>query len=199
MSVALGCGGTSPPGTRTLSTSGAPSRKTAVLRYTAFARSGEIRNGLTVSVSHAVADCDLSYRTKGAMRCFLGDEIRDPCYAEGHGPQTRSVVCVNSPWDRSVTRARTPLGFIAQASQVDAPGPWAIELVGGFRCTGLGGATIAIGDRRMNYGCWLPGKPKSMADLFGEPDRRHAQWTIYVARDGDVRSMRRAAIKTVWR
>jgi hypothetical protein len=199
-SVAVGCGDrSSPSASTTRSASSAPNPTTALVRYTPFTPSGTIQSGLTVAESDAIADCDLSYLTKGAMRCFLGDEIRDPCYAERKRPPTRAVVCVYSPWDAEVTRARTPRGFVVRAAKVEGAVPWALELVDGFRCTELGGATTLVGNRRLNYGCVSPRKRTSHADLYGEPDKQRPRWTIYEARGSDVRAMRRVAIKTAWR
>ena len=89
-----------------------------------------------------------------AYRCFAGNFLYDPCWAERGG--TPAVLCLAFPW--SVTDIRldlsAPLSAIPVAAGPAAPAePWGLELAGGQRCVLLQGAHSVFDGRVIDYYC----------------------------------------------
>jgi hypothetical protein len=86
-----------------------------------------------------------------AYRCFAGNFLYDPCWAERAG--TPTVLCLAVPWSMTVIRLglSAPLGAIPPAP---APSePWGVELAGGQRCALLQGAHSVFDGRVIDYYC----------------------------------------------
>ena len=137
-----------------------PSPATQVSRWSPFDTAGKLKPALTVeSVKHGQCT-DIGYTLVGgvAYRCGAGNGLYDACWRDGPN-QTEFVVCLGSPWDRKVTRMRSPHLLLYPGVTFDppAPYPWAIELRDGTRCVveqGAHSSFTARGKRWIvDYGC----------------------------------------------
>jgi hypothetical protein len=104
----------------------------------------------TKTASHA--GCEPGSEAIGrAYRCFAGNFLYDPCWAERAGSPT--VLCLAFPW--SVTDIRldvdAPLSAIPAAAGTSEP--WGLELADGQRCLLLQGAHSLFGSRVIDYYC----------------------------------------------
>lgn len=117
-------------------------------------------------------------RRADAYRCVEGNQILDPCFVPTSGHAT-IVACVQDPRIRyaTVLRLTSPLpahdGTRLKAGQGQ---PWAFDLATAEQCGVVGGATLAVGTLRLNYGC-SPG-----ASVYGDVARTGRQWTALVWR-----------------
>ncbi len=103
----------------------------------------------TTTVSHA--GCEPGSEAIGlAYRCFAGNELYDPCWAE-RAP-TPSVLCLAQPW--SVTDIRLEVDAPLSAIPPTAPSePWGLELANGQRCELAQGAHSLFDGRVIDYYC----------------------------------------------
>lgn len=94
-----------------------------------------------------------------AFRCMLDDYIYDPCFLNNGGG---FVVCPTNPYnsfkyfnasfdntsDSILDNRYTPEQYMKKIHY-----PWYIKLYDGSECSFLTGATMLIGNMRMDYGC----------------------------------------------
>jgi hypothetical protein len=110
-----------------------------------------------------------------AYRCFLtqsepnGGNIADPCFSDPFG-SLGYLLCFESPVDLNAVEVEPTNAIGVGQSTPDSP-PWALKLTNGQFCVFITGATAALGNERLNYGC-----PKG--DVYGDPDRSQPQWTV---------------------
>lgn len=173
------------------------SAATEVQTYDPIDDDGTLRAGLTVERGGTTAECwTESYAAYGAIRCSVGDFIRDPCFIDTRVEQN-AVLCVRDPW------STVALGYDVEGDLPDPTGPkvtpWALELKSGARCTFAQGAGQAVGSFRMNYICSKSKKRRSPVPLYGSPNRSRPTWTIRGARSFKSQSLYRVAISTAWR
>jgi hypothetical protein len=162
--AACGSGGSgaasaSPPGTRQVHVSPVTAAGAPVAGYRVTSRA-------------ARAQCSPGSEAVGqAYRCFAGNTVYDPCWAERAGSPT--VLCVADPWLHTVAelRVRSPLGAVP-AEGGGSPGePWGVQLAGGQRCVLAQGAHGAFDGVAVDYYC-APG-----LSLLRGLDRGPATWT----------------------
>jgi hypothetical protein len=137
---------------------------------------GTLRDGFTV-LHRAHGSCfthSLSTDRPVAWRCFEGDDIWDPCFAESE--HSVVVACAESPFSHTVEL----LSLEKPLSDGDNPTtkwlqpkamPWGLRLTGGDTCVFATGATDAVRGDRLNYACRKTGW------IIGAPDRSTAMWT----------------------
>jgi hypothetical protein len=106
----------------------------------------------TTTTSHA--GCEPGSEAIGqAYRCFAGNTVYDPCWAERAA--TPSVLCLPYPW--SVTDVRlevdAPLTPIATIPAATPNEPWGLELANGQRCELFQGAHTLFDGRVIDYFC----------------------------------------------
>lgn len=126
--------------------SGAPSAKTEIVRWSPFTSDAAVKKSLTVR-EEGTGRCSDTYTTAGdiAYRCSRGNYLYFPCWRDGPHP-TSYVVCIGDPWSKSLARIRSPglLHYPGVTFRDDAYSPWAIELESGERCRLFQGAHSAI-------------------------------------------------------
>ncbi len=110
-----------------------------------------------------------------AWRCFVGNEIEDPCFTGG----AASVVCpTGGPWTGSGIEIRLNQPLPTNRANTGEEGksrrPWALQTVGGLDCQFAAGVTSVVDGMRLNYIC---GSDKLW--LYGEPNRSTSSWKIY--------------------
>jgi hypothetical protein len=130
-----------------------------------------------------------------AWRCFLGDNILDPCFSNAGGTST-FVLCAEDPWSSVVRLALTkplPQDMANEASDdPTAKHPWAIKLDDGKKCVAFTGATGAIAGIGVSYGCDGGGF------LAGEPHRGKQTWTIFYGSSYDAKTLAERPIADAW-
>ena len=128
-----------------------------------------------------------------AYRCFVGNFIHDPCFANNLG-SANYVLCPLSFPGSKVLRIRLTRSLPAanpSSNPMRYP-PWALQLAGGRWCEILSGATGVIAGVRINYGCAGGGI------LLGNPRRGSKTWTIFHAKSFNSSSFAPVKIRSVW-
>lgn len=115
-------------------------------------------------------EASLASTDRNAYRCFQGNTIHDPCFADS--THATSVVCFLDPW-HAVTVLRLTRRLPRPGPPLQGPAlPWTIVTTDDRRCVFMTGATALAGGERVNYGC------TDGSYLIGDPDTRPALWTI---------------------
>jgi hypothetical protein len=138
--------------------------------------SGALARGFTVKKNGA-GSCwthSLSTDRSDAWRCFLGNDILDPCFSES--PRSGQVACAEEPFSKTVVILRLTKPLPADENPttkwLQPKGePWALRLANGDTCYFATGATDVVGGERMNYECYGGGW------IVGFVDRATARWT----------------------
>jgi hypothetical protein len=91
----------------------------------------------------------ITVRTADAYRCFAGNEILDPCFAQSRTAHV--VVCYADPWSPGV-RVIVPTVLPAPAP-LAVSHPWALELANGKHCVAATGVVNRIGTLALLYQC----------------------------------------------
>ena len=108
-----------------------------------------------------------------AWRCFVGNDIFDPCFEVG----ADEVACPTvGPWSARGVIVDVQGGLdqtLADPNKQQKGTPWALQLTSGARCRLFGGATNAIDGKRLNYGC------TGGIGLYGDVIRSGRPWTIF--------------------
>jgi eukaryotic-like serine/threonine-protein kinase len=138
--------------------------------------SGALAHGFTVS-QKAAGSCwsqSLSTDRPNSWRCFLGNEILDPCFSAS--PHSGDVACPENAFSKSVVVLRLTKPLPRQENPttkwLQSKGePWGIRLSNGATCYFVTGATDAVGGDRMNYEC------RGKTWVVGFPDRSTTPWT----------------------
>lgn len=97
------------------------------------------------------ADCQEpnSVNRNDAFRCFVGDHIYDPCFANVDGTY---VVCPDTPYGKEQVYALHRTDKAYERTQFDIR-PWYIILTSGQECRFITGATASVAGGRLDYGC----------------------------------------------
>jgi hypothetical protein len=128
-----------------------------------------------------------------AWRCFLGNEIQDPCFSGGGA----FVVCPDGTPD-SRDALRLQLTKPLPRSQANPAGdpthkdPWVIVTAGGAYCYRVTGTTAVAAGRRLTYEC------AGAAALAGGPNRTQRAWTIGLLATAASKHYVTTAIASVW-
>jgi hypothetical protein len=145
-----------------LAACGAPTANPATrqVRISPVTASGTPAGGFRVAATAVNAMCEPGSEAIGqAYRCFAGNAIYDPCWAEKAA--TPAVVCLPYPWSRSevILRLRASLGAVPGQGGPGLGEPWGVELAGGQRCLLAQGAHTEFAGRVIDYYCsarlWL--------------------------------------------
>jgi hypothetical protein len=128
-----------------------------------------------------------------AWRCFAGNYILDPCWAESGG--VLRVVCQGIPWVKTVYRLNLSEPLEKVVPYKNSPA-WGIRLETGNRCGFAEGATNVIDGLRLNYAC-----QRNNVWLAGWIIRTRNPWRIHtvVQAGGTFKLGAVQSIKTVWR
>jgi hypothetical protein len=129
------------------------------------------------------------------MRCFLGNEILDPCFSNATGA-SGFVLCAEDPWS-SVTKLVLTKALPLRQANPETPNPtaaapWAVQLGDGTRCAALTGATGSVAGLGLDYGC------TGGAVLAGVPRRRTPAWKIFYASGFKAKTLAERSISEAW-
>jgi hypothetical protein len=166
--VVAGCGSAAPA---TVSVQGAPPHTQKVYVRPVTSTGAAVR-GYRVTSHAAGGQCSAGSEAIGrAYRCFAGNGVYDPCWAEKASAPT--VLCVPDPWARTAAELRVsaPLSAIPPADAGGAAEPWGVQLSGGQRCVLAQGAHNAFRGQVIDYYC-----PSGLSLLHGL-NLKAATWT----------------------
>lgn len=129
-----------------------------------------------------------------AFRCFVGNFIHDPCFADQTG-FAHYVLCPLYTPGSKVLRINLTKQLPPNPANSDPTryAPWAVRTTSGKWCTILSGATGQVAGMRINYGCTGGGT------LIGNPRRSASSpWTIFYAPGLKANQYRRITLASVW-
>lgn len=132
------------------------SRVTAVVDTEPIDATFHPRAGLTVVEDGAASSCVPGSDSVGdAYRCFSGNGIYDPCWADNGSTTTPSVVCQRAPWDTTVEQFMVPSGLegFTENVPIDRTFPWGVQLTDGERCVAVQGAHDNYDGKVVDYTC----------------------------------------------
>jgi hypothetical protein len=117
----------------------------------------EPRSGLTIRVAAQHATCEAGSDSVGnAYRCFAGNEIYDPCWADETPGRAPSVLCQSAPWQHTLIRLRLTAGlppFLSAPQPPELGDPWGVQLTDGTRCLAAQGAHGTAFGKVIEYSC----------------------------------------------
>ncbi len=164
--------------------------------YGPFSASGRVLMSVKSTKSGYCWTSSETTPRRDAWRCLIGNNIYDPCFSSA--AKTGVVLCPTAPWSNAGIEIKLTTKLPTSAANhgglsLSNP-PWALQLTGGHDCLFSGGATAAIGGRRLNYFC----SGLSSAGLWGYPDRNVEPWTIYEAPASAKRLTTTVTIRRAW-
>jgi hypothetical protein len=113
--------------------------------------------GLKITTAGKPATCSAGSDSVGnAYRCFSGNDIYDPCWADETPGQSPSVLCQDAPWQKSVVRLKVKDGlspFLTAPPRRQIGSPWGVQLSDGKLCLALQGAHGSAFGKIVEYGC----------------------------------------------
>ena len=193
VSVLAACGSGGSGGAGASPSTAAP--RTQQVHVSPVTAAGARVAGFRVTSRAAHAQCSAGSEAIGqAYRCFAGNTVYDPCWAEKAASPT--VLCVAEPWLHTAARLQvsSPLGPIP-AEGGGGPGePWGLQLASGQRCVLAQGAHGTFDGKVVDYYC-----TPSLSLLRGL-DRGSASWTArsVIDKSGRLSSGRTEQIAIVW-
>lgn len=167
---------------------------TKLERWTAF-RAGAIAPGVHVlqrgrgyCFASSIAD-----PRPDAWRCFVGNEIHDPCFSGGG----TFVLCpYGTPDSHDALQLRLtkplPQGQANPAGDPTRRPPWVIVTAGGAYCYRLTGTTGIVAGKTVTYEC------AGASSLAGTPNRAKQVWTISLLPTGTSKRWVTTAIRAAW-
>jgi len=113
---------------------------------------GSALSGFRTTQTVADASCEAGSEAIGrAYRCFAGNFVYDPCWAERAG--TPTVLCLPFPWSVADIRLEVGAPLSAIPAEPGTSEPWGVELADGQRCVLLQGAHSLFAGRVIDYYC----------------------------------------------
>jgi len=126
-----------------------------------------------------------------AFRCFVGNLIHDPCFANTVNRPSFVLCPLYRPGQKVLRINLTkPLPSRPVAGDPTRHAPWFIRLANGQWCGREEGATGLVAGLPISYGC-------THGVLLGNPHRGHS-WTMFFARNFTARQYKRVPITAVW-
>lgn len=142
---------------------------TRIVKISPVTASDTLKPGYTIVATHYGGTCEAgSDVMAGVYRCFAGDGVYDPCWAESN---TR-VGCLPTPWSHHIVRIN-----VNTALEVSPGGPfyvWGVRLSSGQRCVAAQGAHDSFDHHVVNFACDNDYK----LVLLDEPNEHRNPWRI---------------------
>jgi hypothetical protein len=205
--VIAGCGAGTPAA---VTGPGAAAEQTQRVNVSPVTSAGAAVRGYRVTSHAAGASCEPGSEAIGqAYRCFAGNGVYDPCWAEKAA--TPTVLCVADPWLHTAAELKvsSPLSAIPSESGASTgqpstgqPGtgqswagePWGVQLTSGQRCLLAQGAHNSFHGQVIDYYC------TSSLSLLRGLDHAPATWTArsVLAKSGQLASGPAEKIAIAW-
>jgi hypothetical protein len=174
-------------------TTASTAQRTRVISFQPW-HNGQVDSSLRV-VSTTQGNCpDQSSATSrpDAYRCFAGNEVADPCFADTESAGSNQVACVGAPNEVMVVTLTSPLSPSAPDTATEDP-PFLLILADGTAChasTGAGPDPRNGVDATMYCG-------SGETFVWGQPDSSADTWTVRVGTD--TGPLTTARVRTVYR
>jgi hypothetical protein len=124
---------------------------TSVVHLRPVDKHGHALPGYTITKQRRHAECHAgSSVTRSAYRCFAGNAVLDPCWAQ---KPKQFAVCLSVPWSFNLVQLKVSKGYSGKVPNHAASLPWGVQLGNGVQCAFADGATGAVGGNRINYFC----------------------------------------------
>jgi hypothetical protein len=128
------------------------SQRTETVYVSPVTASGVATAGYRTTNHAGGANCEPGSEAIGqAYRCFAGNLVYDPCWAEKAAAPT--VLCMPAPWSRTDARLTVSSALTAIPSEGGIDEPWGVQLRDGQRCALVQGAHNVFGGRPLDYYC----------------------------------------------
>jgi hypothetical protein len=128
-----------------------PTQHTASVAFHPYTATGD----LAAKVAHVGrGQCwttSIAAPAPGSYRCFMGNQILDPCFAAAHPRAPIELACFANPWSKAV-KLRVS-GVLPEAGTDIAVRPWAFQLVDGTRCVASTGTVPQVAGADLGYHC----------------------------------------------
>lgn len=170
-----------------------------------FNATGKLLPPYKQSATSSGGSCISSYESSdpGALRCFSGSGVADPCW-QG----VNRVACLSAPWSTKALVIVNPQVNATPKASI-GPIPWALEITdpantGQILQCGFAGGTsaITVAGMRANWDCFRKGQynPRGFVGYaLGAPQPATAKpWTVYYAGTNSSQAVT-AKVLTVWR
>lgn len=160
--------GTAPPTTQVPTTT-VPTTTlatTKVVDVSPVNAEGVPKPGYTITHGGKASSCESASDVLGnAYRCFAGNDIYDPCWADTAAAPTLEVLCLTNPYDTTATMLTvstnpTNVSGLAVAgglqpfttpTPIDLATPWALQLSDGQRCSAVQSGASTFRGQRVNF------------------------------------------------
>jgi hypothetical protein len=166
---------------------------TSVTQIRPVDSNGREVSGYTIAHQRKHARCIAgSEATGSAYRCFSGNVVLDPCWAQ---KPARFAVCLSEPWGFRLVQLKVTKGYHGKLSKHRSQ-PWGLQLTNGVQCEFAQGASGAVAGKRINYFC-----AHSKTVLYGNVDKHSKVWRIRSARSrsgGHFTKTGRLALTRAW-
>ena len=128
-----------------------------------------------------------------AYRCFVGNVIHDPCFANSLGSSSFVLCPLYYPGSKVLRIDLTkPLPQNQAVGDPTRSLPWVVQLANGRWCGRVQGASGLVAGLPLTYGC----SPKGV--LIGFPHRTNPLWTIFFANGFQSTQYVADPIKAAW-
>lgn len=159
------------------------------------------RSGLKIKVAARLATCGAGSDSVGnAYRCFAGNHVYDPCWADETPGGAPSVVCQIAPWQHTLIRLKLKAGlppFLSPPRPRVVRYPWAVQLTDGNRCLAAQGAHGTAFGKVIEYFC-----ERSSLVLLGAMSMSHGvgrfETAIYNQTENTVVHGPGVTVRTAW-
>jgi hypothetical protein len=155
-----------------ISSASATAAPTRIVKISPVTSSDILKPGYTIGETHYGGTCHWgSDVMEGVYRCFAGNGVYDPCWAETN---TR-VGCLPNPWSHRVVRINVNAAL--EASPFGRFYVWGVQLSTGQKCVAAQGAHDSFQHHIVNFAC---GHSYQLV-LLDHPNERKSPWTIRTA------------------
>jgi hypothetical protein len=129
-----------------------------------------------------------------AFRCFVGNEIYDPCFADQTNFAHYVLCPLNGIPGTKVLRINLTKKLPPNSASGDPTRypPWAVRIKSGKWCVILTGATGFLAGMRVSYGCSGAGV------LIGNPRGKTKTWTVFYASNYKASQFQTVALRSAW-
>jgi hypothetical protein len=151
---------------------------TQVITYAPWAAPGMLARGISAASTQSGSCFTTSSATTapGAYRCFVGNNLYDPCFADAtSGAGQAACPSPENPDSVIVIRLTAPLP--KPATSPGSPIPWLLVLANGQHCQTITGTGGTLGGKNEAYGC-------AAGSVYGQINQGDATWTVSYAPSG---------------
>jgi hypothetical protein len=154
--LAAGCTGAKPAAVPSQSPTRSAVPHTQLSQVRPVTASGHLAPGYRITRQLRGGDChDGSEAFGHGYRCFVGNEVLDPCWRSATPAPTLAVLCLQDPYSHVVTALTTAAlePLTGTPEPFGGSYPWGIRLSDGKTCIAEQGAHDTYNGRPVDYSC----------------------------------------------